>query len=203
MSIGPFRLGMRTLKSALSVMLCVLLFHFLDRGSPMIASLSAVFSLRQDLTTTLSFSRFRIIGNTIGGTLALIFVILTKNYFTNTFLSELLLLPLLIILIIVISDSINNNSGIIAAVSTFLIISLSIPQADSIHYTIERIFDTFIGTFIAIGLNFILKPKPIEKEKEIEEDIKKLTEKEKELQQLRMSVKKRMEEEKNKNQSST
>ncbi|OUK39100.1 hypothetical protein BU183_05660, partial [Enterococcus faecium] len=42
MQFGRFRLGMRTIKSAL-----------------------AVFSLRQDLTTTVSFGKSRIIGNTL------------------------------------------------------------------------------------------------------------------------------------------
>ncbi len=80
MKLGRFRLGMRTIKTAIAVMLCILLFHFLDRGQPLIAALSAVFSLRQDLTTTLSFGRSRILGNSIGGGTA-IFYFLTKQYF--------------------------------------------------------------------------------------------------------------------------
>lgn len=48
MKIGNYRIGMRTFKTGLSVMLCLLLFHFLDREPPMIAALSAVFGLRED-----------------------------------------------------------------------------------------------------------------------------------------------------------
>ncbi len=73
MEFGRFRLGMRTIKSALAVFLCILFFHVTDRGLPMIAALSAVFSLRQDLTTTVSFGRSRIIGNSIGGFLGIIY----------------------------------------------------------------------------------------------------------------------------------
>lgn len=73
MQFGRFRLGMRTIKSALAVFLCILFFHLTQRGIPMIAALSAVFSLRQDLTTTVSFGKSRIIGNTLGGTLAIIY----------------------------------------------------------------------------------------------------------------------------------
>ena len=47
MQFGRFRLGMRTIKSALAVFLCILFFHLTQRGIPMIAALSAVFSLRQ------------------------------------------------------------------------------------------------------------------------------------------------------------
>lgn len=81
---GRFRLGMRTIKSALAVFLCILFFHLTQRGIPMIAALSAVFSLRQDLTTTVSFGKSRIIGNTLGGTLAIIYF-LSKAIFTMIF----------------------------------------------------------------------------------------------------------------------
>ena len=79
MQFGRFRLGMRTIKSALAVFLCILFFHLTQRGIPMIAALSAVFSLRQDLTTTVSFGKSRIIGNTLGGTLAIIYFFV-KSY---------------------------------------------------------------------------------------------------------------------------
>lgn len=84
MQFGRFRLGMRTIKSALAVFLCILFFHLTQRGIPMIAALSAVFSLRQDLTTTVSFGKSRIIGNTLGGTLAIIYF-LSKAIFTMIF----------------------------------------------------------------------------------------------------------------------
>ncbi|GMB98690.1 hypothetical protein K2D_17290 [Enterococcus hirae] len=102
MEFGRFRLGMRTIKSALAVFLCILFFHVTDRGLPMIAALSAVFSLRQDLTTTVSFGRSRIIGNSIGGFLGIIYF-LVKNYFHNDFLVELFLLPVLVVIVIVVS----------------------------------------------------------------------------------------------------
>lgn len=180
MQFGRFRLGMRTMKSALAVFVCILIFHLFDRGIPMIAALSAVFSLRQDLTTTFSFGRSRIIGNLLGGGLG-IFYFFVKSYFHNDFLVELIVLPLLVIIVIVLSDGINNNSGIIAAIATLLLISLSIPQGESAFYAIERVFDTFIGTFIAIGINFCLRPPEVEKKEEIVEDLEQLRKKEQAL----------------------
>ncbi len=186
MIVGRFRLGMRTLKTAIAVMLCILLFQFFHRGSPMIACLAAVFSLRQDLNTSLSFGKSRIIGNTLGGFLALLYV-LAQDYFPNQNLVELMLLPLLVIIVIVVSDGINNNAGIISATATLLMISLSIPQSDSFQYAMERVLDTFI-TFIAIGLNVFLQPKPAEEAHEISEDLAELEKKEKELEALRQQV---------------
>lgn len=177
MEFGRFRLGMRTIKSALAVFLCILFFHVTDRGLPMIAALSAVFSLRQDLTTTVSFGRSRIIGNSIGGFLGIIYF-LVKNYFHNDFLVELFLLPVLVVIVIVVSDGINNNSGIISAIATLLLIALSVPQGESSLYAIQRVLDTFIGTFIAIGINFFLRPPETEKKEDLVEDLVELQKKE-------------------------
>ena len=177
MEFGRFRLGMRTIKSALAVFLCILFFHVTDRGLPMIAALSAVFSLRQDLTTTVSFGRSRIIGNSIGGFLGIIYF-LVKNYFHNDCLVELFLRPVLVVIVIVVSDGINNNSGIISAIATLLLIALSVPQGESSLYAIQRVLDTFIGTFIAIGINFFLRPPETEKKEELVEDLVELQKKE-------------------------
>ena len=196
MEFGRFRLGMRTIKSALAVFLCILFFHVTDRGLPMIAALSAVFSLRQDLTTTVSFGRSRIIGNSIGGFLGIIYF-LVKNYFHNDFLVELFLLPVLVVIVIVVSDGINNNSGIISAIATLLLIALSVPQGESSLYAIQRVLDTFIGTFIAIGINFFLRPPETEKKEELVEDLVELQKKEALLRQNLAEVEEQIKKHKN------
>jgi uncharacterized membrane protein YgaE (UPF0421/DUF939 family) len=183
MQLGRFRLGMRTIKTAIAVMLCILLFRFLNRGQPLIAALSAVFSLRQDLTTTLSFGKSRVLGNSIGGATAIVYFFV-KHYFHNDFLIELFVLPALVAFIIVISDGINNNSGIISGIATMLLITLSVPQGESIIFALDRVLDTFIGTLIAIFINFVLRPPEKEKEEEIKEDLVVLQERESKLKAM-------------------
>lgn len=184
MQFGRFRLGMRTIKTAIAVMLCILLFRFLNRGQPLIAALSAVFSLRQDLTTTLSFGKSRVLGNSIGGATAIIYFFM-KQYFHNDFLIELLVLPALVAFIIVLSDGINNNSGIISGIATMLLITLSVPQGESFIFALDRVLDTFIGTLIAaIFINFVLRPPEKEKQAEIKEDLVVLKERETELKTM-------------------
>ena len=184
MQIGRFRLGMRTMKTALAVMLCILLFHATDRGSPLIAALAAVFSLRQDLTTSISFGRSRVLGNSLGGLLALIFYYI-QSFFNNDFFVELFVLPLFVVLVIVLSDGLNNNSGIISAIATMLLIALSIPQGESFLYALNRVLDTFIGTIIGISLNG-------EKEKQIKEDLVELRKKEADLNRMLYDVRKQI-----------
>ncbi|OJG19896.1 membrane protein [Enterococcus canis] len=182
------------MKTAVAVMLTILLFHFLDRGAPMIAALAAVFSLRQDLTTSVSFGKSRILGNSLGGALSIVYFVV-QRFFDNSFLVELLLLPTLVVVVIVLSDGLNNNAGIISAIATMLLISLSIPRGESVYYALDRVIDTFIGTFIAIALNFI-RPKPPETKREIDEDMKVLAKKEAELAALKEQIQQKIDHEK-------
>lgn len=187
MRIGRFRIGMRTMKTALAVMLCILLFHFIPGGQPLIAALAAVFSLRQDLTTTVSFGRSRVLGNTIGGVMAIIYLFI-QQFFKHDFIVELIGLPLLVAMIIIISDGIGNNSGIISAIATMLLITLSMSRSESYIYALQRVLDTFIGTFIAITINFVLRPPEKEQEAEITEDLAVLKRKEEKLNTMLAEV---------------
>lgn len=183
MRIGRFRIGMRTTKTALAVMICIFLFHITNRGEPMIAALAAVFSLRQDLTTSVSFGRSRILGNTLGGFFA-IFYFFVSQFFHNNFLVQLFLLPFLVAVIIIFSDGINNNSGIVSAIATMLLITLSLDKDESILFALQRVIDTFIGTTVAILLNFIIRPPEKEKQEALTEDLAHLKAKEAKLQEL-------------------
>ena len=181
MQIGRFRIGMRTFKSALAVFICILIFQIFDRGAPMIAALSAVFSLRQDLSATFTFGRSRVIGNFLGGLTAIAYVLL-QLLFHHHFAVELVGLPILVAFVIITSDGINNNAGLISAVATLLMITFTVPEGDSLIYTFQRVFDTFIGTVVAIGVNSLIRPPKKEEVKEIEEDLETLRQKESDLQ---------------------
>lgn len=197
MQIGRFRIGMRTMKTALAVMFCILLYHFLNRGQPMIAALAAVFALRQDLTTSVKFAKSRVLGNTLGG-LAGIGYHLLQQRFDDSFLIELIILPLLVASLIIFSDGIDNNSGIISSIATMLLITLTVSTDETVIVAVDRVLDTFIGTFVAIGMNFIIRPPKPEEEKEIKEDLEVLKEKEVALQKDLAKIQTQIKKEENK-----
>ena len=47
----------------------------------------------------------------------------------------------------------NNKAGVIGGVSAMLIITLSISPEDTILYVFARVFETFMGVFVAIVVN--------------------------------------------------
>ena len=152
MHFGRFRLGLRTFKTGIAVFLVILIFQLLDRGNAMIAALSAVFSLRQDFETTVQFGWSRVLGNTLGGIMAVI-LFMFAHEFHQAFWVNLIILPILLMALIVFNDGINNNRGLIGSVAAYLMITLSVPAGQTYGYAFERVLDTFIGTFIAIMMN--------------------------------------------------
>ncbi|WEG73883.1 FUSC family protein [Vagococcus intermedius] len=158
MTIGPFKLGFRTIKTALAVMTCILLFHLFDRpSSPMIACLASVFSMREDMPSTVSFGLHRILSNLLGGALALVYFYIYL-FFNHAFWVELLILPLLVTFIIMLSDRLNLNAGIIGACATLFIIVLTVPETETFLYALARIMDTTIGTVVALLINRLIAP---------------------------------------------
>lgn len=148
-----FRLGMRTFKSGLAVFLVILLFGFMGWQGIQIAALTAVFSLREDFDQSVHFGASRILGNSIGGFYALLFFILDR-LFLDHFWVTAVFVPIFVMLTIMTNVAMNNKSGIIGGVSALLIITLSIPAGDTIQYVFIRVFETFIGVFIAILVNY-------------------------------------------------
>ena len=48
----------------------------------------------------------------------------------------------------------NNKSGVIGGVAAMLIITLSIPSGETVLYVFARVFETFMGVFVAILVNY-------------------------------------------------
>lgn len=148
-----FKLGMRTFKTGLSVFLVILLFKLFGLEGAQIGALTAVFSLREDVDRSISFGLSRIIGNTIGGVLALIVVFLNV-IFNGHFLVALIGVPVATMLCIMLNVAFNNKAGIIGGSSALLIITLLMPADSSSYiYAVARVFETFLGVFVAILVN--------------------------------------------------
>ena len=150
---SKFKLGMRTFKTGLAVFIVLLLYHFFGWEGMQIGTLTAVFSLREDFDQSVHFGTSRILGNSLGGLFALLFFSVNL-FFKHHFLVTLFLVPIGVMLTIMTNVAMNNKSGVIGGVSAFLIITLSIPDGDTFIYVFARIFETFMGVFIAMLVNY-------------------------------------------------
>lgn len=184
---GKYHLGFRTVKTSLAVMCCILFFQLTDRGTPIVATLAAVFALREDLSSSIDFGKSRIIGNVIGGIGGFVYYACVE-FIPNENFSQLIFIPLIVAIIITFSTRINNKAGIIGGIATFLFIAFSIPKNESYLYAFNRIVDTFIGTFIAVFWNFAIKS-PLEHiDDTVEAKLKKIELKEQEIKNLQNEI---------------
>lgn len=150
---SKLKIGMRTAKTGLAVFLVLAIFHLFDWKGTQIAALTAVFSLRENFNKSLSFGVSRILGNTIGGLMAIIFYFVS-DFFHGHFLVTLLLVPFLTMMTIVLNVAFNNVSGIVGANAAFLLISLAPPgPGNASWYVISRVLQTFVGVLLAILVN--------------------------------------------------
>ena len=150
---SKFKLGMRTLKTGLAVFIVLLLFNLFGWQGLQIGALTAVFSLREDFDKSVHFGTSRILGNSIGGLYALLFFLLNK-FFQDQLWVTLLFVPICTMLTIMTNVAMNNKAGVIGGVSALLIITLSIPEGDTIVYVFARVFETFLGVFIVMLVNY-------------------------------------------------
>ena len=149
---SKFRLGMRTLKTGIAVFIVLLIFGMFGWKGLQIGALTAVFSLREDFDKSVHFGTSRILGNSVGGFYALLFYLL-GNLLNGQFWVTLVFVPICTMLTIMTNVAMNNKAGVIGGVSAMLIITLSIRPEDTILYVFARIFETFMGVFVAILVN--------------------------------------------------
>ena len=149
---SKFRLGMRTFKTGLAVFIILLLFGLFGWKGLQIGALTAVFSLREDFDKSVHFGTSRVLGNSIGGLYALLFFLI-NNLFHEQFWVTLLVVPICTMLTIMTNVAMNNKAGVIGGVSAMLIITLSIPTGETVLYVFARVFETFMGVFVAMLVN--------------------------------------------------
>lgn len=149
-----YKIGMRTIKTGIAVALCMLLFHYTNRGTPALAALAAVFSLRENWRTSFDFGKTRIFGNAVGALIATLLVLI-QQFTGYSFVIELFGVAIGQMLVIIICDRLNYHEGIIGGTATYMITYFTIPAGATHLYALNRVFDTVIGSMIAILVNIV------------------------------------------------
>ncbi|GFH39994.1 FUSC family protein [Lactococcus insecticola] len=154
LQFGRFRLGLRTIKTALAIFIILILTHLFHRGqtAAMIAGISAVIAVRDSYTATLQASKARFIGSALGGLLAVIYYFIYLLSHQN-FAVQVILIPVFVLVNIVIMDGFELHPGLVGANATLLIIALTITKTDYVAYALNRVLDTFVGVIVATLVN--------------------------------------------------
>lgn len=170
-----FPIGMRTAKTALSVLICLLIYklfyylnmHFGENGivsfvhdyffgtSPSFACIAAVICLQDTIESSVQFGISRILGSVLGGIAAVFLSLVNANFLASR--GDIFVCVFGVILLIWICNTISRKEASSITVITFLIIIIGIDFARPIVAAVNRSFGTAIGAAISIFINKTVK----------------------------------------------
>lgn len=156
------RPGLRIIKTAIAVILCILLYQYIERSGLILAAIAALICMQDSVEKSTQEGRNRMIGTTLGGFLG---VLLTYfPFFKVNYFLWILLVFLGIISLIYCFNLLRLHDSIIIGSVVFLVIVLDAEggaYTSPVPYALNRILDTFVGIILATLVNyFLFRPQP-------------------------------------------
>ena len=162
--IGQFLIknspGMRVVKTALAIFLCLVVENFRGSSMPYHACIATIVCMQPTLRSTLHSAFNRTLGTIIAGVYSFLFVNLlistwgmdshSMSYFL---LIGALSFPLMALMIII-----KKPTSLSITVIVFLVIMLSTSgsnEANALQYVTERVVGTLIGIAVALFVNWL------------------------------------------------
>lgn len=146
------KIGMRNIKTSLSVFLCLLLFELINRGNSIFACIAAVICMQNTVVDSMEKGIARVIGTVIGGFLGALALFIIKTFFNSSIL--IFVIPLGIMILIQICVTINMKQSVVICCVVYLSIMITKNHEHGyLIYTINRVLDTSIGILIALLVN--------------------------------------------------
>lgn len=182
--------GMRNIKTAVSVLLCLvvyllfpllaeitnefdgrffeLLTFIVNRQDPMFACIAAVVVMQSTVADSVSSGKSRIYGTAIGAAAGLLFLLINLSVPVRWL--NILLIAIGVVFLIYVCNLLKLQNAVSISVITFLVILISIGQKSPFTYAVNRLLDTGIGIVISIFVNRYLNF-PIKKKKSAKENL--------------------------------
>lgn len=146
-SIKKYKIGMRTIKTGISVGLSLYIARMLKLNSPSLVGIAAIVSMQSTVSESFTTGKNRMMGTFIGAFLGLILsYVLPTNYF---------FLSLGIILVIYIHNIFNWKQSLSLSTIVFMAIFLN-KEGARLFYAVNRLLDTFIGIIVSMFVNYFI-----------------------------------------------
>ncbi len=150
-----FHVGMRNLKTALAILLCLLLYQVIP-GSVSYACIAALIVMQSTLEESLKQARNRIVGIAIGGVFGALFsygVLLIRIS-----LLRILAVSVGVTLLILLCNLLGKRGAIVMGCVTFLVIMLPGTPQNPWQYSLLCVIDNTVGIVVAVLVNLLIRP---------------------------------------------
>lgn len=157
------KIGLRTLKTALAVFLCLLLFP----KEPFFACMTAIFCLQNTVADSYKIGFARAYGTVHGAIIGFLFLLFFKLLWSQSIIPALTTLVIYvfiafgIIVVIYTCNLVKRPLSIPLACIVFLGVTTTHAQTDAVYYALNRIVETFFGLIIGLLVNKYINP-PVE-----------------------------------------
>lgn len=160
-------LGMRSLKTAVSVALCFVFFAILHmlvdfpffsqaNSIPVYACAAAIICMQNTVEDSVTSGLFRLFGNAVGGAIGIL-VLFALPYVPWPV--QIIIIFFGILACMVICNITKKQRSCAMACVVFTVVISVMGDRDPLIYALYRIFETVIGVIIAIGVNkFLIIP---------------------------------------------
>ncbi|MCL2035068.1 MAG: HutD family protein [Oscillospiraceae bacterium] len=144
--------GFRTIKTAIAILACLLLYSVIGRENVLLALFATILSMHDSIRRSVNDGINRIIGAVIGGAFGICVVLLAGGLRDSAFLWYVIVSVGVIVLICFFNVIKRKNSIAIGSI-VFLIIMLDTSLKSPFMYATDYVVDTVIGICIALFVN--------------------------------------------------
>lgn len=148
------RIGMRTAKTVIAVILTLFISDLIHLNNPILAGIAAIMTMESSVSESIVSGKYRMYGTILGGIGALI-----VSYIAPT---NYIVIGISLIAIINLSNYFKGEKAIRMAMIVFLAIILGYAEGDRFFYAMNRTIDTLIGVMIGTIINLTIRPPKVE-----------------------------------------
>ena len=149
------KVGMRTVKTIIAVVLTLEISKALNMNSPILAGIAAIMTVEASVSKSFKTAKFRMYGTVLGGIIALLITFLAP---TNS-----ITIAIGLFIILYIANLLEWKSAVRMGMIVFLVVIVGYDEGgDRFSYAFNRTIDTFLGVLVGTTINYFIRPPKVE-----------------------------------------
>ena len=144
------KIGMRNVKTAISVFLSLVISKLLKFEYPFYAAIAAVIAMQGSVSSSFKAGKNRMLGTFIGASVGLLLALIRPG--------NVILCGIGIIIVIYLCNLLKWNNSVSIACVVFLAIMVNLKGGSPLFYSFNRLVDTFVGIGVAVLVNYFISP---------------------------------------------
>ncbi|ERI95663.1 hypothetical protein HMPREF1982_00137 [Clostridiales bacterium oral taxon 876 str. F0540] len=150
MNIRIKKIGMRNIKTAIAVVISVIISKLLKMEYPFYIAIASIISMQSSVEASFKAGRNRMLGTLIGA--------IVGFFLSSINPGNIILIGLGIIAVIYLCSIFNWEQSTSIACVVFCAIMMNLKGSSPFLYSVNRLLDTFIGIIVAVGVNYFISP---------------------------------------------